>query len=254
VIARASLAFAVALGVGTAAPPPRPAAAREPDVAGVAADEIVLVGDRAGIPLSRLIELARDATGDAFLFEPKDVDTKVVFLGTVRVPKDRFLEFFEMCLRIEDFVVLDAKSPDLRVHTLRKLGQQARGQQALKTQSLAVSPAELDALRDRSLLVTTEWTFDHLDFDSLNHMLCVYFSDSACQAVRGVEGTRTLILTGFAREVRGLLEMARRLDAEIGRQGNRVVRADLAARVGALEKRVARLLERHDEPQAEVDH
>jgi hypothetical protein len=142
----------------------------------------------------------------------------------------------------------------LRVHTIRRLGQQSRGQQSIRESARVVSAAELEELGDRSVLVTTEFTFEHLTFETFNHLLCPYFCEGDTQCWRGIEHMNSVIATGYAREVRGFLLLARRLDAEIGRQRNHVIRTDLAARVGALEKRVARLLERHDEPQAEVDH
>lgn len=205
-IARPVLALGLSLfAAGRAAPPPKDAA-----------DEVVLVGTLEGIPLADLIAIASDVTGEPFFFEPRDVDVDVIFLGTVGVPWDRFLEFFELCLRIEGYVVVDETVGGRELHKVVRLGQQARGQQSLKTAARFVSPEELELMSGRGCLVTTYGSFEHVPAEGVDHMLCLYCSDSTYQSVRLVPGTKTLVMTGVAREVAALLAMARRLDEEIG--------------------------------------
>lgn len=214
-----------------------------------ATNEVVLAGSLEGLPLANLIAIASEVTREPFLFEPRDVDVRVTFLGTIGVPVDRFLEFFELVLRIEGFVVVDESVGDRRFHRIARLGQQARGRHSLKSDAAMVSAEELERLSDRSCLVTTECTFEHIPSAGLGDMICQYFTDSSIQSVRDVRGSRTLVASGVAREVAALLAMARRLDAEIGRsgereiRGGREVRLDLEKRVAALEAQLTKLVE-----------
>ena len=226
----ATAAVACLAAMGSAAP------------VGNAPDDLVFQGEGQGLPLLALIETAREVTGEPFFYEPKDVkDQSVFFTGTVTVPRDQFLPFFDWCLRQVDFVHLEQPAGGVTLHRLQKLGQQARGLTALKAMARGVTVDELRAMRDRGTLVTTTYTAKHLPARELVTTLQLYFADSATDAIRNIEGTNSIVMTGFASSVAAIVDLSERLDAVAPADPEFVQQRALDERVKRLEAQVRRL-------------
>src|SRR5262249_7946569 len=119
-----------------------------------------------GLALTDLIAKAKEITGEEFFFEPDDfARARGHFVGTITIPKERFLGFCDWCLHSLDFLEIERTVSGARSHNLRKLGAQSHGgrsQTALKTNATVVDRETLDAMSDRFTLVTTRWTAKHL--------------------------------------------------------------------------------------------
>ena len=229
-IAAAGLALAAALAPQAAKP--------------AANDDITIECPEGGLELAELVMTARGVTGEPFFVEDRELkDTRIQFEGKVVVPKAKFLAFFEFCARTVDFVTLETVEAGTRVHLLRRLGGQGGGRAstALKTLARIVEPAELKQMEDRWLLVTTTWSSKNLPARELVTTLQLYFADSATEAVRNVEGTDTIIMTGFAANLAALVKMCERLDAEAASSPSFERTKTLEQRLAALEAKVAEL-------------
>jgi type II secretory pathway component GspD/PulD (secretin) len=205
-------------------------------------DDLTLECPPEGLELSALITMARDVTGEPFFFDEKELkDTRVQFQGKMVVPKAKFMAFFDFCARSADFVPLESMEAGTRVHLLRRLGGNGgRNSNALKTMARIVEPAELAQLADRWTLVTTSWNCKNMPARELVTTLQLYFTDSSTEAIRNVEGTDSIIMTGFAANLVQLVKMCERLDAEaVGTSTFQYAHA-LEARVAALEATVAK--------------
>jgi type II secretory pathway component GspD/PulD (secretin) len=206
------------------------------------ADDLAFQGDGKGLLLAKLIETAHEVTGEPFFFEPRDVqDQAVAFTGTVSVPRDHFLPFFDWCLRQADFVHIEQVAGGVTLHRIQKLGQQARGQQALKTMARTITLEELRASAERNTLITTTYVAKNLPVRELVTTLQLYFADSATESIRNVEGTNAIVMTGFASGVAGIVDLADRLDAATAQDPTFRERRSLEDRVKKLEEQFAKL-------------
>ena len=195
------------------------------------------------VPLLDFVRTVHDLTGETFFYEPKVLARiKLSVLGSARVPRDRLLAFFDACLRQCDVVRLERTLGGTRVHELRALGQQARGQVAMKSLARIVTSEELAAISDRQELVTTTWAPTRLP-GGFDHGVCQFFSDSSIQSIRRIQGTRHLVMTGCAAEVARCIELLERVDADpaVASQGTD---DGLEKRVAGLEQRVEALRDR----------
>jgi len=228
----ASIALFVPMVVGAATP------ARQESV-GIGADP-------QGIPVEELIARAQEIVGGAWLLEPRDLkDVRVHLAGNVEVTRDRFLGFFERCLASQDLLHVEHPDAGVTTHRVMKLGQQARGQNSLKTNARTVSAAELAALAERHTLVTTLFEAKHVPARELVTTLNLYFADSATESIRNVEGTDQIVATGFTDNLARVAGMIRDLEAaaaddpEVATQRELVAaQQQLAVRVDELERRL----------------
>src|SRR6185503_10706742 len=108
------------------------------------------------LPLIDFVKLAQEATGFNFTYDPPTGQllgsAKVVMLGTKRIPKSEFYNFFQIQLFINDFVCLDVGPPQISVILIQSLGQNARAQGAggaLGKNPVFVIPEDLDDYRDQ---------------------------------------------------------------------------------------------------------
>lgn len=179
-------------------------------------DYVITFDEITGTDLSEFIASYQRITGKVIHYEEKDIkDTKIFQLGSKRVPKDRLDVYFGAVLRNLEYLIVQFGPEDAGFLALRKLGQQARGQQALKTQAQIVLPSELSRLADNpGLLVTTSITTKYLPAREAVTTLNLYFSDTATESIRNIEGTDTILMTGFANNLQGIV----RLLGEIDRQ------------------------------------
>jgi type II secretory pathway component GspD/PulD (secretin) len=205
-----------------------------------------------GLEISDLIEQAKSITGEEFFFDPRELsETRVSFTGKMSVPREKFLSFLDWCLHETGFVETERMVAGARVHSITKLGGQGggggRSNQALKSNARVVERAELDALADRFTLVTTTYTCKSLPAREAVTTLQLYFADAWTEAIRNIEGTEAVVMTGLAPNVAALCAMLDRLDAQVVKSEGFARPLDLARKVSELEKQVAGLLQRAKE-------
>ena len=186
-----------------------------PSQAAPKSDEIVLQCGPEGIELQKLVSLAQEVTGEPFLYEPKELaDRTIHFDGALQLPRKRLLGFVERCLRDQGIVSLEQRNSGGVLHTLTVLSGQHRGGGALRTLARFVSLEELANLADRDFLVTTSYCTKNLPAREAVTMLQLYFSDNAVEVARNIEGTNSIVLTGFASSVAQGVSMLDQLDSE----------------------------------------
>ncbi|MSR48120.1 MAG: hypothetical protein EXS13_13855 [Planctomycetes bacterium] len=179
-------------------------------------DYVITFDETTGTDLADFIATYQRITGKVIHYEDKDIkDSKIFQLGSKRVPKNRFDIYFGAVLRNLEYLIVQFGPEDAGFLALRKLGQQARGQQALKTQAQIVLPSELKNLADNpGLLVTTSITTKYLPAREAVTTLNLYFADSATESIRNIEGTDTILMTGFANNLQGIVRLLGEIDRE----------------------------------------
>jgi general secretion pathway protein D len=193
--------------------------ARAQQVVSEEKDYLVTFDEDQGDSLVSFITMYQRLTGKVIHVDDKDLkDIKVLQIGTMRVPKNRFDIYFGAVLRNLDFLMVQFGPPDAGFLTLRKLGGQGgggRAQTALKTQAQIVLPSELDKLAENpGLLVTTSISTKYLPAREAVTTLQLYFADSATEAIRNIEGTDTILMTGFANNLQGIVRLLKEIDKE----------------------------------------
>jgi general secretion pathway protein D len=177
---------------------------------------IVTFDEAQGTDLAEFITSYQRISGKAIHYEQKDIENQKIFqLGSKVVPKDRFDIYFGAVLRNLDFLMVQFGPEDAGFLALRKLGQQTRGQQALKTQAQIVLPSELPKLADNpGLLATTSILTKYLPAREAVTTLQLYFADTATESIRNIEGTNTILMTGFANNLQGIVRLLGEIDKE----------------------------------------
>jgi hypothetical protein len=216
-----------------------------PIALGAPSDDLTFECSPDGMEVAHLLDVAQEVTGEAFFFDPRDVrDQRIFFQGTVVVPRAAFLSFFDTCLRDAEFVHLDSWVAGTRVHSIRRLGQQSRGQQALKSQARIVPPEEMAALADRFTLITS-WVVCNSGASARQiacPTLCQFFTDSSIESIRSIEGTGVILMTGLSANVAKYSAMARQLDTAFSPDVDAGRTNELEERICVLEERVTAML------------
>jgi type II secretory pathway component GspD/PulD (secretin) len=210
----------------------------------------VTFDEEQGTALIEFITIYQRMTGKVIGNDDKDLkDAKILQLGTMRVAKSRFDIYFGAVLRNLDYLIVQFGPSDAGFLTLRKLtgqgGGAGRSNQALKTQAQIVLPSELDKLAENpGLLVTTSINTKYLPAREAVTTLQLYFADSATEAIRNIEGTDTIVMTGLAPNVAAVCSMLDRLDKQVGKGEEFLRTKALVEKVNELEKQVAALVKR----------
>jgi hypothetical protein len=210
-------------------------------------DMYIIQASEEGIDLSELIRTAKGLTGEEFYFDPREVkDARVNFTGRMSIPKEKFWSFVDWCLHETGFVDCERTVAGVRVHSIVKLGSPGgggnRSVMALKMSARIVERDELDKLSDRFILVTTTYLCKNLPTREVVTTLQLYFADSTTEAIRSIEGTDLVVMTGFAPNVAAICAMLDRLGGQVGKSERFLRDQELAERVSALESQVATLI------------
>jgi len=194
-----------------------------------------------GLTLVDLIDQAKVVTGDEIFFDPRDLEkASVNFSGHLTVSREKFLSFFTWCLHEEGFVDVEHVVADRRMHTIVKLGNQSgRGAAGLKSSAPVVDRQQLAAMSDRWSLVTTTYETKNLPAREAVTTMQLYFADSATEAIRNIEGTDLIVMTGQAANLAAVVAMLDRIDAQASSEPVVMSMRSLSARIDALETEIA---------------
>ena len=222
------------------------AAAVAPSAAPQSQDGVyyVITGSAEGTELAELVATAAGITGEPYFVEPGEVrNVRVHIDGKRTVPRAKFMSFMDSCFRSVGFAHVEVMEAGVRTHRLVRLdGQHANleGLKRLKSMAPVIEPSELPALADRWTLITTTYTCRNLPAWELVTTLQPYFADAATEAIRTIEGTDFVVMTGPAAHVASIVLMCERLDREATETRHRTT-GDLEKRLAALEAAVAEL-------------
>ncbi len=169
-----------------------------------------------GLPPEDPLRQAQGVTREAFIYDPKELNSeRLSFAGSVTVPKERFLAFFDRCLREREIVHLETAESGQTIHTLFKLGQpSSRASIMLKQRAPILSNEEVLRLSDRATLVTTTVSLKNLPAREAVNSLSQYFSEQATETIRNIEGTEMIVMTGRASSVAAIVRMLAEMDAK----------------------------------------
>ena len=90
-------------------------------------------------------------------------------------------------------------------------------------------------------LITTYYLTQHLPARESVVLLQMYFADNATEAIRNIEGTDVIVLTGFAADIASTLHMLTEIDARAKEEPNPRALEQMEARLRKLEAAVAAL-------------
>lgn len=131
---------------------------------------------------------------------------------SVEVPASEVYRIVETLLRVNDLVVVHLSDAEPRMWSVVAVFAAGGRGEHLRTDALVVSEPELERWTDHpATLITTTIELPHTDVRTLSNSMRTMFTDANTQSVIPV-GQSSLMITGFAREVHGLVRMLRRID------------------------------------------
>ncbi|MEW6745890.1 MAG: secretin N-terminal domain-containing protein [Planctomycetota bacterium] len=202
--------------------------------------EVIRIESReGGLPLAELIVLAQQVLGYPIYYSKWEIAPDPAqapaldFAGTIEVPRDEFLYFFELALRELDFLHVERSVGNLEFHAVHRVGPMGGKPTQLKSLARTVTPEELKDLNRRQILVTTRIQLEHANARDMATILTTYFADQFVESVRNLESANTLLLTGFASNVAKIVELIELMDQPPTTAS--------ASRIETLEKQVAEL-------------
>ncbi len=193
-------------------------------------DHLLITFDEVdGTFLTEFIAMYQRKTGKVIHYEPNDVkDVRIHQLGTHRIPIDRLDIFFGAVLRNHEFLLVQFGPPDAGFWSLRKVTAQGRGTGLYKALAQIIPPSELSKLQDNpGVLITTSYTTKYLPARDAVNTLQPYFSDNFTESIRNIEGTDTILMTGFANTLGGLYRLLTEIDQKPDDYYPQVVRREL---------------------------
>src|SRR5262245_44461437 len=179
-------------------------------------DYILNFAEDPALPLLEFVKLAQEATQLHFTYDPPTGQllntAKVVLLGTKRIPKSEFYNFFQIQLFINDFVCLEVGPPQIRVILIQSLaqggGQRGAGGGALGKNPIFVDPENLDDYRDQpATLIITVLNFKNIDSRQLQTQLRQLLVDNTGSQQIVPAGDRSLIMQGFGSYISSLAKL-----------------------------------------------
>jgi general secretion pathway protein D len=167
------------------------------------------------LPLLDFVKLAQEATGFNFTYDPQTgtalAQAKLVMLGTKRIPKAEFYNFFQIQLFINDFVCLEVGPPQISQILIQSLSQNAQargGGGAIGKSPEFVVPENLPDYRDQpARLIITVLNFQNIDSRQLQTQLRQLLVDNTGSQQVVPAGDRSLILQGFGSYIASLAQL-----------------------------------------------
>jgi hypothetical protein len=131
---------------------------------------------------------------------------------SIQVPASEVYRIVETLLIAHDFVFLRVSNKEPPRAWRMVLSLQARGGSSLRTDALMVDEKDLKVLVDHpATLVTTTISLPKTDVRTLSNSMRTMFTDANTQQIVPV-GSNSLIITGFAPNVAGLVRMLHLID------------------------------------------
>ncbi|MSR64003.1 MAG: hypothetical protein EXS08_16390, partial [Planctomycetes bacterium] len=207
------------------------------------------------LTLLDFVKLCQESTGFNFTYDSSTEGAlktaKVVMLGSKRIPKDGFYEFFQIQLFLNEFVCIEIGPPHIRVILIQSLQPNSRGQQTIKQKTVYVAPQDVEDYLDRpAVLITTVLNFKNIDARALQTSLRALVVDSNTQTMVPV-GQHSLILQGFGSYIASLAKLLSLVDQVSESGGVTAPVFDLIPLEFAAAEDVADLLEQLLEAQQE---
>jgi type II secretory pathway component GspD/PulD (secretin) len=187
---------------------------QRPDAPASAEDNITIPLTPEGLPMADLIKQASQVLGYTIYFEPGELQNeRLSATGPQVVPRSDYLALLHNVLRSRDLVLVTVGRGDSAQHVIRRLGGQNAKPGMFKSLAQVVTPEELLSSKPLgSALVTTQVNLKHVDARETATSLTTYFADTLVESVRNIENTNSLLMTGYASTLRGMLQLIDMVD------------------------------------------
>lgn len=146
----------------------------------------------------------------------EDQNSRIYILGSQRIKRDEFFQYFQAILKAHDFLVVEYGPEDSNFLSVQKLGG-AQGRPGgpssfIGTQAPVVSVADLDKYEhDPATLITTSMPLKYANARDAVGSFNGMFSQPP-ESMRNVENTNSLVVTGFGSHVWGLWQLIQLTD------------------------------------------
>jgi general secretion pathway protein D len=192
------------------------------------AQDITLQGDEYslqfdetdGEPMSDFIDLAQKLLNRPIKFTPTDVNdanARIYILGTQRIKRDQFFQYFQAILKAHDFLVVEYGPEGSNFLSVQKItpgggGRASAGGTYYTTQAPVVDVNDLDKYEhDPATLITTSMPLKYANARDALGTFSALFAQQPEQ-IRNVENTNSLVVTGFGSHVWGLWQLIQLTD------------------------------------------
>ncbi|MFO0983751.1 MAG: hypothetical protein U1E76_18805 [Planctomycetota bacterium] len=218
-------------------------AGQRPGVSAATEDTITIPLTPEGLSIGDLIKQASQVLGYTICLDPGEFQNdRLIATGQQVVPRGEYITLLHNILRSRDLVLITLGQGASAQHLVRKIGGGSGKPGMLKSLAPVVSAEDLLSGKPLgSALVTTQVSLKYVDARETATSLTGYFADQLVESVRNIENTNSLLMTGFATTLRGILQLIQMVDhAPAG---------DLPARSTGSEPR----LKEHDERIAKLE-
>lgn len=212
-MARALLGLAsLAAGLALLAPP---AAAQ--DIETVDDTYVLQFDETAGEPMEDFLDLAKHILNKPLKYNLGDVSGKTIqILGPVTVQQDKFENFFQAILKSYGFLVVgygaDGSGEFLEIVQATQPGRGNAGGVDVRSQAPTVQLEVIEAFRNNpATLITTSIPLRYIDARSAVSTFQSFFSQTT-EAIRAVENSNSLVITGFGTNVWAAWELVQLVD------------------------------------------
>ncbi|HZL98943.1 MAG TPA: secretin N-terminal domain-containing protein, partial [Planctomycetota bacterium] len=173
-----------------------------------------------GEPMSDFIDLAQKLLNRPIKYTPGDVsdqNARIWILGTQRIKRDEFFQYFQAILKAHDFLVVEYGPEYSNFLSIQKIqpgggGRAGAGGTYYATQAPVVDVNDLDDYEhDPATLITTSMPLKYANARDALGTFSTLFSQPPEQ-IRNVENTNSLVVTGFGSHVWGLWQLIQLTD------------------------------------------
>lgn len=169
------------------------------------------------ITMDRLLEFASETLGISLLYDEEETMPQIyMFTGQVRVPRSKFLGYFERLLLEKNFILLSTGEGQSAMHRVYHYHPSGGRMQPVQYKAKVVALADLQEYADRGCLITFSIPLKHLDSRSTLQSLNPYFiasGNQVLQSIRCVENANSLIITTFGQKACQLYRLIQEMDA-----------------------------------------
>ena len=163
-----------------------------------------------GMTLEDFVQTCQTVTGITFTYDTETQgylsNAKVLLIGSKKVPKKDFYNFFQILLVINNFVCTQVGPEPISVIEITSLDTGARS--TIKSASTYVDPENLSKYENQpATLITTVIHLPNTDIRQVTTSLRQMFPDPNTQSMLPAGNTNSVVLTGFGTNVVSLARM-----------------------------------------------
>jgi general secretion pathway protein D len=172
-----------------------------------------------GEPMADFVDLAQKLLDRPIKYSPGDMnaaEAKIYILGTQRIRKDQFFQYFQAILKAHDFLVVEYGPKGSNFLSIQKIGagpaRPGSGGTFMQTQAPVVDVNTLDLYEhDPATLITTSMPLKYANARDAMGTFGPMFNTPP-EGIRNVENTNSLVVTGFGSHVWGLWQLIQLTD------------------------------------------